>query len=399
MELRTHPAESGSPDARRAEPEHYGYVDALRGWAVIGVLAGHVTHNVAGLRGMFLELMTYGGYGVQLFFVVSAFTLCLSYTARRSRDRKPVGAFFLRRLFRIAPLFWFGIAFYLLWYGTGGRFWSPRGIDAVDVLATSALVHVWHPERINSVVPGGWTIGVEMTFYVVFPLLYWCCRSMPGAATIFLLSWTVALGFGLVNVVEVLHPNESEQLRGQMSKLWFPNQLPVFVIGILAFLARQPKADERTRNSYLGGVLVLLSAVLALGHFWVVPGHLYMAAVFALLLVGLSYNPIGLLVNRVTRHIGLVSFSCYIAHFAVLDILRQCYGTDLVGQGWYNKGAVARWIPEPVLSLNGLSPLVQYGVLFVSALVLTVAVSTLSYRLIERPGIRCGQWLIRRLGW
>lgn len=388
-----------TPELSRSGIEHYGYIDALRGWAFVGVLAGHVTHNVAGLRGMFLEFAVYGGYGVQLFFVVSAFTLCLSYAARRNRDVKPVRAFFLRRLFRIVPLFWFGIAFYLLWYGTESRFWSPHGIDAVDVAATAAFVHVWNPERLNSVVPGGWTIGVEMTFYLIFPLLYLCCHSMRGAVAIFLVSWACLLGLALLNAITALYPDGNEQLCSQMLKLWFPNQLPVFVIGILAYLAIRRRSDERSRNTYLGGVLILFSGVLALGHFWFVSGHIYMATVFALVLIGLSHNPIRVLVNRATRGIGLLSYSCYIFHFAVLDILRQIFGTELVSKAWYNTGAAANWIPEPVWCLNRQSVFLQYSVLFISALVLTIIVSSVSYYCIERPGIRAGQRLIRRLVW
>jgi peptidoglycan/LPS O-acetylase OafA/YrhL len=130
-----------------------------------------------------------------------------------------------------------------------------------------------------------------------------------------------------------------------------------------------------------------------------VPGHIYIAAVFALLLIGLSYFPVGALVNRLTRHIGLVSFSCYIFHFAVLDVLRQWFGTELVSKAWHNAGAAGSWIPKAVLPLTGLYPMFQYGILFISALFVTVLVSTLSYHVIERPGIWLGRRLIRELGW
>jgi exopolysaccharide production protein ExoZ len=69
------------------------WIDALRGYAIIGVLAVHVGGVTEGAR------------GVQLFFVASAIALLHSWHTHKDSVRR----FYTRRLFRIAPMFWLAI--------------------------------------------------------------------------------------------------------------------------------------------------------------------------------------------------------------------------------------------------------------------------------------------------
>src|ERR1700722_18847017 len=124
-----------------------------------------------------------GARGVQLFFVVSALTLMLSWHARDDG----VGAFYIRRVFRIAPMFWLAIVLYLALAGVSFRYNGPQALTWSNVLASAAFLHGFHPETIDGIVPGGWTIANEMTFYILFPLLAWALPSWR-ATTIALLA-------------------------------------------------------------------------------------------------------------------------------------------------------------------------------------------------------------------
>jgi len=62
-----------------------------------------------------------GARGVQLFFVVSALTLSMSWYDRHDG----VAAFFIRRLFRIAPMFWLAVIFFRRSTGSWAAIFCP----------------------------------------------------------------------------------------------------------------------------------------------------------------------------------------------------------------------------------------------------------------------------------
>jgi len=92
---------AGGWTIKGAEPNHYAYIDALRGYAVLAVVATHVQDLTPDLPFVVKRLADFGSMGVLLFFVVSAFTLSASWTRRNDG----AVAFYIRRLFRIAPAF------------------------------------------------------------------------------------------------------------------------------------------------------------------------------------------------------------------------------------------------------------------------------------------------------
>jgi peptidoglycan/LPS O-acetylase OafA/YrhL len=98
------------PKTTSTDIRHLDYIDALRGYAILAVIALHSATLIPSLEWPFHLLAAQGARGVQLFFVVSALTLTLSWHSRA----EGAGAFYVRRVFRIVPMFWVAIAFYVL---------------------------------------------------------------------------------------------------------------------------------------------------------------------------------------------------------------------------------------------------------------------------------------------
>jgi peptidoglycan/LPS O-acetylase OafA/YrhL len=105
-----------------------------------------------------------GWVGVNVFYFVSAMTMCLMWT-QRAGETNPVRKFYIRRSLRIAPLFWLAIPLYLAVNGTGPSPTAPNGIGPVQVILTATFLHGFWPDSINSVVPGDWSIAAEMMFF------------------------------------------------------------------------------------------------------------------------------------------------------------------------------------------------------------------------------------------
>lgn len=131
----------------------------LRAFAAISVVVLHVTSN-AGLN---LNAGV-GGYGVDLFFVISGFTM--TYIGRG-----PAATFFLRRCIRIIPLYWAATI------GTFVVSWVSPGLVESAAASFPHLLHslafIPFPNRLGVMQPTlalGWTLNYEMYFYALFTL-------------------------------------------------------------------------------------------------------------------------------------------------------------------------------------------------------------------------------------
>src|SRR4051812_21304434 len=145
------------------------YIDCLRGYAILMVIATHVTYAVPELPYPVHRLTTFGWFGVQLFFLASCLTLMMSSDFERSKTGSMnVGNFFIRRFLRIAPMYYLAGLFY--WFA------SPHaGANLAQAISAITFTNAWGPAIMPTsggwqLVPGGWSIGVEFTFYFVFPL-------------------------------------------------------------------------------------------------------------------------------------------------------------------------------------------------------------------------------------
>lgn len=381
-------------------PTHLDFVDALRGWAILLVMLVHSSVMVQGLPSIVQKLAEKGRYGVQLFFIMSAFTLFLSYESRRRRDPHPVRAFFVRRLFRIAPLFWFGMVFYIYFYGLNYSLFSPGGLGWKELLSTATFLHGFHPLTINRIVPGGWSIAAEMVFYLGVPLCYVFAKTMPRALGLFAASLFIAAACAHFKVLEIIYPwfalNKPLMLVN-MAYYWLPTQMPVFALGFVLFhLIKARSQGEPGRQTEALGLFGLALAACFCGT-WLLSEQVLYAILFCIGAYALSQVKVGFLVNRLTRYIGMVSFSAYITHFFVLDLVWRIVGSqpklDIRNASFAKNIIPAQWLPA------GIDPLLQYLLIYGLLVAGTVAVSTILYRLVEVPGQKLGKVIINRLGW
>ena len=303
-------AQPTTPQAR------LGTFDFLRGLAIIGVMVFHTVDKIPSNVGLIDKLAGQGMFGVQLFYFVSAITMCHMWRLREG-ESNPVGKFYLRRFFRIAPLFWIAIPVYLLIYGFEASYWAPEGIGALHIALTATFLHGFWVGSFNSVVPGSWSIAVEMMFYAVFPLfvlkikdrkmVYLVLASVLWALNTFVFRGMMASYFAAhydansaIVVKEYLYMN-------------FLNQAPIFLVGCYLYFALQtrPSAAELL---YLGAWFLagfafkLLYQVEGCGFLLV---YLALGAlVYGCIKFGLGFKPL--------EKLGQNSYAIYLVHFMVL---------------------------------------------------------------------------------
>jgi peptidoglycan/LPS O-acetylase OafA/YrhL len=343
-------------------------IDALRGAAILLVIANHAS-LISGAQGVAAHLGAVGAYGVQLFFVVSAFTIFLTLDRARRNETHLLRNFFIRRLLRIAPLYWLAIAAYALLYGNESRGWLP-GPQAWHYPLHLMLVNVLHPMAQSSVVPGGWSISVEVIFYLSVPVWFALVTSLRRACVFAAVS--VLLGPLVVHTLAVAFEPAMAGLPEQAVSLhWYRhplNQLGCFAFGIVLFFLHRDVRLDALRTPRHQAMLYLVAAMLALVGMKAPNTQHFMAASFLLVALALMAHPWTLIVNRAAVFMGRISYSAYVVHFLMLGVAAQWIGAE-----------AGAW---------------RFPCVALAATALTIPLASLCHHGIELPFIRLGRQLI-----
>jgi peptidoglycan/LPS O-acetylase OafA/YrhL len=295
-------------------------LDTCRGIAILMVICFHVA-LIYNRSTWVIPIARFGFLGVQLFFLVSAVSMCYMWEQRRNESSRQL-KFYIRRTARIAPLFWFAIIFYTLLYGTAPRADALNGVGPFELILTAFFLHPFSPSAINAVVPGGWSIGIEMCFYLIFPLL---AALQPKRLLIFAFAAFVLLGILGTSVAERFGSGDNYSIFLYYSML---TELPIFPLGMFIYAITLGEEKIESLHTIVLVILWLVTAFVAKILFGLTSRpYLWLEIGILALFVwsALRWN----LGQRVLAYIGRLSYSMYLFHFAALYFLERYFGN-----GW-----------------------------------------------------------------
>ena len=140
--------------------------DALTGFRCLAACLVFVYHNRKywrdSLHPELLRLFNEFHIGVSLFFVLSGFLIAYTYAAEPLQSGKAYLKYFTVRCMRILPVYWLILTAYYLDPGFGNRQFS---------WLTYSLVHGFSDVHNLDAIAQAWSLNIEMTFYVLAPLL------------------------------------------------------------------------------------------------------------------------------------------------------------------------------------------------------------------------------------
>lgn len=84
------------------------------------------------------------------------------------------------------------------------------------------------------------------------------------------------------------------------------------------------------------------------------------------------------MVNKVTIYIGKISYSVYLTQYAALFIINDLYSDFFQAEQGLLIG------------------ICKYGLAILSLALVSIGISSVTYRIIEEPGQNIGKWLIRK---
>jgi peptidoglycan/LPS O-acetylase OafA/YrhL len=147
----------------------------MRGIAIIMVFLVHSTilFKVLNIEKLPLDIQNIlfnGKYGVALFFIVSAYTLFRSLDLRKEKGFRN---YFIRRFFRIAPLYYLIIIIVYI-FTDGNKYFlgTSESLDLLNLLTHIFFINGFFTNYFNSIIGVEWTIFVEFSFYFILPIIY-----------------------------------------------------------------------------------------------------------------------------------------------------------------------------------------------------------------------------------
>jgi len=321
----------------------------LRGVCAAGVMFFHYTGSAFGRYKADDFLGKFGVYAVSIFYILSGITLFHVYFHKWKSTRGITIQFYLKRILRIYPLLWLSsipvIAIHNLHPGFYNSFLYFSGLFAVLK---------WD----YSINPVGWSIGNELFFYSLFPLLVWMTKKSAWLLTAYVLLFA---GVFLYFAFELTSPQLSlpEQWRVYTNPL---NQYFLFLAGFaIAYLGDYIKITNRLAFFIMGALVILFILIPAHGD----PGTIisgYPRLIYSFISIGICVVALKMnvkapgLLHKALYHLGNISYAVYMLHPVVWIFLDDYYNPRMAGRGLDLSAVTRIYIAIPVtLLLSSLS--------------------------------------------
>jgi peptidoglycan/LPS O-acetylase OafA/YrhL len=341
-------------------------LDGLRALSIAIVICAHVCGTINLQFPPYThKISSFGAFGVKVFFVISGYLITKLLLAEEVRyGRISIGEFYLRRAFRIWPVAYAFILVVALLKSLGVLSLPPHNLlFAATFTMNHAAEGAWWTGHL-------WSLAVEEQFYLVWPLIFLLCRMR---ARVLICIWFILLSPAIRIGAYLYSPALFDSM--QQSLLFLGNSIAIGCLLALLEprLLRSPALNAIMRSKWF--FAVPFSAVLMYGISVSNLGNSYYVAGDSICVLC-----IGATMWRVV-HCQDFAFKILNTSFLML-IGRLSYSLYIWQQLFLNRDSTAwiNWFPQN--------------------LVAAIAVSVLSYQLIELPFLRLRSrvpWVRRRI--
>lgn len=368
-------------------------LDGFRGLLAIWVLLSHVTQFVDGPRG----LIDRGGIAVDLFMLVSGFLMFWNVESRFERENPSASTtwqrFFVRRFFRIVPLYYLALLASLLFEGylksELRAIYQAQGLGfdrpfeaCVRDFGANVFLHItfifgFDPCYAASNVIPDWSLSLEMQFYLCFPILYFAFKRWPSLPLVVVAAVCVGVASRNISVYSIDVTKWLSYPQPSVLAL----RLNCFVAGIV--LAKVVCSYERSRVDLIALLLSLILfqrltfAVIGFGFALVILRQDVVKYVRSRIFSISLGTAAKMLEAPISRSLGDLSYGVYLIHiFILIPLVRALQST-----GWF-------------LDLNGVW---RFALVTVLVVPLALLLAKLTFEVIEKPFIKVGRKVANRL--
>ena len=299
------------------------YFDYGRFFAIMGVILVHTAQF--SISSFFIgdSFAGLGRFGVQLFFIISGSTIYLTYNSLMRKTSNPVRSFYIKRLFRIVPLF-------ILM----GLYYSFK--SNLNIFKVLSPLSGFDPRYLNAI-SGGGSIWLEMYFYLLFPL-YFFLREFKLNVLFIAIACLIFSSLIHFRIYDVGSPNQMKDF----DYINIFSQFICFILGV-EFMGRRfinifIFVATYTVLGFLIKLLFFKEYLLVVDY-----GSSYWLAIISVVgltfLICLKYLSTNFpklnefWVSKLFAKIGQMTYTSYMIHFIVIDCIREYrlfdFGTEV----------------------------------------------------------------------
>ncbi|KGO92510.1 acyltransferase family protein [Flavobacterium subsaxonicum] len=303
-------------------------LDGIRAISILMVLIGHASETMPKSlkENILFMFIANGSLGVKIFFVISGFLITKLLLIEKKKNGKiNLKDFYLRRIFRIFPVFYLYIIVILFL-----KYTLIPNIFNNFTLVGFACVYLWNykhllvsdttPDNGNWFFGHFWSLSMEEQFYLVWPVMFIKIKNMS------LLIKIVAVIIILMPIVRIATYFLMPDSRGQLGMMLQTGGDSILVGCLAALLEQNTKFKKVAVKYYSNGYLIALSALFIFilspllnsklgGTYSVTLGHSINNIFIIILIFWCIYIPskvANVLNSRVLVQIGILSYSLYI---------------------------------------------------------------------------------------
>lgn len=297
-----------------------------------------------------------GKIGVVSFFFISGYVI--AYTLNKL-DRNTINQFVISRFFRLYPVFWVALILMLLLRAMSGHFYSLEQV----ILNFSMFNKFLLIPDINGV---AWTLQIELTFYMMATLFFVLRISNDKRYSIL----TIYLLLMIALLMAVL-----KQRTGIDLPLAFPLGLSVMFTGWYWRLSHElPHISQKEIGLIALSFLPIWLLIFNIGY--TPHSQIYFNSYFSAMILVVLFA-VCRIQHPILRFLGNISYSLYLIH-------------DVIGMHLFP------WLMSlcrPLYSMHVYFTAIPFLIM----VLLTIALSTLLYYFIEKPGVILGKEINKRL--
>lgn len=270
-------------------------LDALRGLAALFVVLFHYIPYYDALYGHSFtspDFLSFGRYGVHLFFILSGFVIFMTLERTQSAAK-----FALARAVRLLPTLWVSIFITFTVVSLIGP--NDRQVDFLTALLNLTLLHSFIDEpHVDGVY---WSLVIEATFYVLIALMFYQLKTWQTLRRLFW-GWTLLSYFAIS--AELWLPQATHFV---LYELLFTHYAPLFISGILIY-------RWHTGHTTQISDVILLSLTISHALFaYPSPFNLFVIATYAVFILAVA-GYLNSLVNGPMLLLGKLSYALYLVH-------------------------------------------------------------------------------------